>query len=180
MFSRAEYDVFHVSLRKIASYFMPFAETSQALFMVSLLTLYRVNSQYSLRQENKPRRIPFSFPSRELLLLSHDKKQQQPNTTTSDPATKPTTWYCTVEGRQISWSIYLFGVLAAILLLIGSSGLRVEYWVLTKAVVLCLSGCTALVMVLIPKLWAAHRGLEVDRAVLTSAATTLAIRCVRV
>lgn len=67
-----------------------------------------------------------------------------------------------VEGREISWSIYLFAVLGVILIFIWWAGLRVEYWALAKAFVYSLSSCTALVMVLVPKLWGAHKNVHVN------------------
>lgn len=69
-------------------------------------------------------------------------------------------------------------MLAAILIFIGSSGLRIEYWALSKAFVFSLSSCTALVMVLVPKLWGAHKQLDVDMSVLTSSATSVSLRWV--
>lgn len=75
----------------------------------------------------------------------------------------------------MSWSIYLFAVLSAILILVSHSNLKIEYWALARAFVFCLSSCTALVMVLVPKLWAAHRGKDVNMSVLTSSATSACV-----
>lgn len=86
----------------------------------------------------------------------------------------------TVEGREISWSIYLFAVLAIILIFIGSAGLQIEYWAVAKAFVYSLSSCTALVMVLVPKLWGAHKQQEVDVSQLMDGTTVTGTtgRCV--
>lgn len=85
-----------------------------------------------------------------------------------------------VEGREISWSIYLFAVLAIILIFIGSAGLPIEYWAVAKAFVYSLSSCTALVMVLVPKLWGAHKQQEVDVSQLMDGTTVTGTtgRCV--
>lgn len=83
-----------------------------------------------------------------------------------------------VEGREISVSIYLFAVLAIILIFVGSAGVRVEFWALAKAFVFSLSSCTALMMVLGPKLWAAHKQMEVDISQLTSAEGSITSRFV--
>lgn len=60
-----------------------------------------------------------------------------------------------------------------ILIFIGSAGLRVEYWALAKAFVYSLSSCTALVMVLVPKLWGAHKNMGVNVHQLTAEATAM-------
>lgn len=140
---------------------------------VSKRTMYKEGHEIPHRQENKTIQLCSGSkqPGLRQVSIRILNGTPPPLSALASPRFPPSE--TPVEGKEISWSIYLSAVLAMILIFIGSAGLRVEYWALAKAFVYSLSSCTALVMVLVPKLWGAHKNMGVNVHQLTAEATAM-------